>query len=96
MKQTKQVERKTKKWLKRKGCKNCALVWHELPCYEDCDDDCEGHGIWEIEPYYKGKEFRYVSKVYNFQQTEMQNVYFDSESKLVVIKDALHNNRSNL
>jgi len=71
-----------KKWLKRKGCKNCALVWRTLPHYQDCDTDCEGHGEWLVQPYYPNREFIFISdKVLVNQRVPLRtlmtkNVYF--------------------
>ena len=74
-----------KKWLKRKGCKNCALVWKILPHHEECDTDCEGHGEWLVEPYYPGREFVYISKIINSsgERIHLHNVYFNDRGNLV-------------
>ena len=76
-----------KKWLKRKGCKNCALVWNTLPHYEDCDTDCKGHGEWLVQPYYPDREFEFISKRIDFtqEQVSVKNVYLNEEGNLVSI-----------
>jgi len=77
-----------KKWLKRKGCKNCALVWRTFPHYEDCDTDCKGHGEWLVQPYYPGREFVFIGEWIDFtkEQVVMDNVYFNCEGNLVKTK----------
>lgn len=76
-----------KKWLKQKGCKNCALVWYEEPCYEECEPDCKGHGHWNIEPYHKGKTFVYLSKLEPItrEHFNMVNIYYDEKTKSFVV-----------
>lgn len=51
---------KNKRWLKRKGCKNVALVDY-VRFYEDGSTYTETL----IEPYHVGREFVYISKRIN-------------------------------
>jgi len=76
-----------KKWLKRKGCKNCALVWNTSPHYEDCDTDCKGHGEWLVQPYYPDRGFVFISEWIDLtkEQVSVKNVYFNEEGNLVSI-----------
>ncbi len=73
-----------KKWLRRKGCKNCALVSIKRNCDEWCDTDCEGHpDEIVVQPYYSDREFVFMSKIYKMlPRTEMKNIYFNEKGNL--------------
>lgn len=79
---------KKKKWLRRKGCKNCALVSVKRHCDNWCESECEGHpDEIVVQPYYSDKEFVFMSKVYKSPElrTTMKNVYFNEKGDLVSI-----------
>ena len=53
---------KQKRWLRRKGCKNCALVSIKRHCSDWCEVNCEGHpDEVVVQPYYKDREFIFIS-----------------------------------
>jgi len=79
---------KQKRWLRRKGCKNCALVSIKRHCSDWCEVNCEGHpDEVVIQPYYKDREFIFISKrcVPAEPRTYMKNAYFNEKGNLVKI-----------
>ena len=74
-----------KRWLKKKGCRNCAIQWCSLPHYEDCESDCDiEHGHWMIVPMIPGKYFSYLSETHLItkERFSMVNCYFTKTGRL--------------
>ena len=67
-----------KKWVKKKGCKNCAKQW----VADYIDDEGVEHGTWVIVPMVKGKEFVYMSDPINLdgERIHQRNFYFDPKT----------------
>ena len=75
-----------KRWIKKKGCKNCAKMW----VVDGFDEDGEEYGRWFIVPMKPGKHFEYLSEPHNLgddfqmpsnEQTNLVNIYFDPITK---------------
>lgn len=71
-----------KRWVKRKGCKNCAKQW----VIDYIDDEGVEYGTWLIVPMVVGKPFTYVTKEFNLIQQKIENVYFNKKGNLVFNK----------
>jgi hypothetical protein len=66
-----------KRWVKRKGCKNCAKQW----VVDGIDEDGEEYGRWFVVPMTPGKHFEYVSEVFDpKERTYLLNAYFDPDT----------------
>jgi hypothetical protein len=72
-----------KRWLKRKGCKNVAIVSYEGR-YEDGETFIREY----VQPYYKGREFRYISPEIDMtkERLEMRNCYVTEEGIFTLLK----------
>lgn len=70
-----------KRWVKRKGCKNCAKQW----VVRYIDDEGIEHGEWVIVPMVVGKDFSYVSKKVNpmGERHHLRNIYFDPKTGVI-------------
>lgn len=71
-----------KRWLKRKGCKNVAIVSYGGK-YEDGETFIQEY----VQPYHEGREFRYVSPEISWDKpkTYMENCYFTEEGMFKII-----------
>jgi len=56
-------KRGEKRWVRKKGCKNCAEQW----VVDYIDDEGVEYGTWLIVPMVPGKPFRFVSKLMKFK-----------------------------
>lgn len=78
-----------KKWLRRKGCKNCALVLVQRHCSQWCEEDCPGHAHeWVVQPYYPDREFVFITKKFDMTtpQIEMKNISINDKGEFVTRK----------
>lgn len=70
-----------KRWLKRKGCKNVALF-----DIEKYDEDGEKYIETIIRPYYKNREFIYLSpRIPLGTQLYVRNLYINDKGEVTCI-----------